>query len=139
MPTATTAITSNAITAANAAHASQAAAAAHEAYLATCRITIHGFQHENASIQEQQNYAGCIQALHPIRSFGDEHKDVLLIKALIIAAFLGMIIGLVIGIKDHWSSKVDAIFLGVIGLVLAPCLTALIYGLWIGAKFVLYS
>lgn len=85
------------VSAANSAMASAAASRAREE---SCKIIISQYESNNASIQEMQEYAGCVDNNYPQELGAD---SVIAIKVLILLAIVGAIFGMSRATKDQWS------------------------------------
>lgn len=97
------------------------ASAARDAKEAKCAALIDGYEHATATTEQQQEYADCIDMLHPDQITGTE---VIAIKVVIVCALIGAAIGAFRG--DYADERfVHALFGAIIG-VLAPVLMAAI-------------
>jgi hypothetical protein len=94
--------TSIAISSAANAQAAAAQAAAHAAKTTACMKFVKGYQHDEATIAESREYAGCIGHLHPA-PLTDGASMVL--KVAVVIIFMAMGAGVVRGFlsKDSWE------------------------------------
>lgn len=125
-----TASTAIAITAAN---------QASQAKKQVCRdATIPNFNNTTATIEQRQQFADCVRLMHPDQMTGGE---VLLAKIFIVAALIGVCLGIWAGKRDGHMSPVDWIAYSMGGAFLVPVAIGfvglLIYGIlylfWGGA------
>lgn len=82
-----------ATSAANAAAEAEASAAKD----AACRVLVNGYQHAGSTVEQMQEYASCIERLHPAMTSG----DIIFVKIAIVAAMIGGCIGLLVAWKDQ--------------------------------------
>ncbi len=110
-----------------------AASAASRARDAECRVVLHQYDSQVATVVEMRGYADCVYRIHPSPV---SDSGVLVIKAFIIIAILGAIAGASYCKRSQFSSDgwVDYIMYSLSGLVLLPCAVALLgvfgYAIW---------
>lgn len=81
--------------------ANQASIAASKAHDMQCRLVVQGFDNKTATVQQQKEFASCVQRLNPEPMAGGE---VIFIKVWIAIVFISMAVGGYKGYKDEWSS-----------------------------------
>lgn len=105
--------------------ASVAAQQAAHAKRIACEKFVTGFEHNTAIVQQRQQYAECVQVLYPTQMGGAE---ILWFKAAILAAFIGLIVGLRCGYKDDYEPSIAMFMYGFLGAIGAPLA---IGGIWL--------
>lgn len=124
MPTIVT--TTAAITAAN----SASAARAHQARVTACHALMPDFRDVTATVEQRQAYSDCVDLIYPQELSAG---GVFVVKALILAAFIGAIVGAVRGARSG-SFGIVAMY-GFMGVFLGPMVVAGLAGVWYGGKF----
>lgn len=130
MPGTTAAIV--AINAANTANSSAAAARAHQAQVTACQALTKDFHGDTATIEQRQSYAECVQVLYPQEMGAD---SVLFIKAMIVAAILGVIVGAFREVRAGYEPFGDALFGGIKGVIVGPVSVIAVAALWAGIQY----
>lgn len=121
-------------TAISAASAASSAANASRARHERCEVTIMTYDSKTATVEQMQQYASCVQNNHP-RIVHLEDGEVLAIKILIAACFIGIIIGASKALFSRWCDWVDVLLLSLCGAILGPILVVIGIGLYAGAIF----
>lgn len=116
--------------------AAEAAQRAREAKKIACESLVVNYQHNQATVEQQQQYADCISLLHPTSC---DEGYIIGLKVIIVIALIGAIIGAYKGATDSLFDEIaDKVIyipmLMFVGAVLALAITAFftltIYGIW---------
>ena len=84
-----------------AANSAQAAAHAHRARVESCKVVTAQFEKTTATVEQQQEYASCINTLHP-REMTD--GGILAVKILIVLMLVGLVAGIVQAARDRYTT-----------------------------------
>jgi len=76
-----------------------------------CKLAVSTYDTSSATIQQMQEYAGCIQQLYP-QDFTT--VETILIKSLIVCVFLGVATGVYVSRKNY-GDKTDMVMQGLLG------------------------
>lgn len=87
-----------------------------EAELHRCKAFIANYQSQNATTTQMQEYASCVQRVYPKPM---TETDVLVLKAVLIVAFIGMVWCFIIA-RREFNNWLEPIFFGVVGFIFAP-------------------
>ena len=130
-----TTATSLAITSAANTQAAIANAAAREAARKACMAYVRGYEHDQATVTEMREYAGCIDRLHTAPL---EPGDLMAWKIIVAALLIGMAVGVVREWRDSYNGPIYAVVIGALmGLCVSGLGVVLVAGIWFGAKLLL--
>lgn len=112
------------------ANSASALAEANAAKTAACNVVVKHYEPKIATVQQMQEYASCVDHLHPAAASGAE---VFMVKASIIMAIIGLIVGVWIGLKQD---GVVGVLGGVMGFLIGACIPLFIGLIVWGVTFV---
>lgn len=129
-------MSTTAIAAASVAIAASAANQANNAQRTVeCNRIVDRFEPQYATVQEQKQYADCIDFLHPDPVFTE---SVWFIKAVIICGLIGLVVGLVRSVLNKWNDLVDHFWFSACGFAIGLT-TPFILALFVMAIKFLFS
>ena len=107
------------------AQSNYAAQQAHEAAVTACHGFIQSYSAAGATVDAMHAYASCVYLLYPVGEV-----DYWFLKMLIISCAIGFIVGMLLGWHDK-RERIQTMFcMGLIGSMIAPCASAMIYGVY---------
>ncbi len=106
-------------------------AANHARAIAQCNAFMPSFKHDSASIEQMQYYAMCVQELYP-----SVHSDseVIVLKLAIVLCFVGLVAGLIYGIKTKEDLSLTITW-SLFGAICLPTIEVLLIGAFHAIKF----
>ena len=103
---------------------------ANEARKSACLAAVPGYEHKTATVEQMQNYAGCIKILYPSEVSGGAD---FVLKAVILFAFIGGASGAI----WVWRNKqgIEILMYMLLGVLVFPLVPLVIAGVYYGALF----
>jgi hypothetical protein len=114
---------------ANSAAANAAAAAARRD---ACRASVKGYEHDTATVTEMQQYAGCVERLHP-QPLSD--PAVWGVKLLIVLCFSGFFVCGWYAKRYEWDGWSGALMAAALGAMAFPFAAIILYLAYLAVRF----
>jgi len=116
--------------------------AAREAKRIACTNLVNNYEHNKATIEQQNTYVDCISVLNPPINPFLNYIDPVTLKIIIVVALIGVIAGVVLGVEEgeDWPGKVIGMFCygvlgGMLAVITAGIIALVFYAIYCGIVF----